>query len=346
MLYSYQYIFMILLMSLSDLLVMGVVKDAPAAAYIPGLSAGVVSVFVQAAFIKKGGGITSSAEAAFGRGGMAASGLLCGWFVFSAGCILAFYADYTVKTVLEGVPTLLLILPMSFVAVYAATRTGETLGRMAVLLGSVMIVAAVVALVLALGKGNLRRLGSLEGATDIKYFGAIWALQFGDIFAVAAFLPKLAKDKGAFKKTILPVIAGGVFTALFAAARIMLSGYESGAAFIPAERSGDILQTVGGIKLLSTCAYFLSVIFRLCVVIRISADCSAHSFLKKRPSWSAAVCAAIMAGIAFAVSGDVEETSGFIISVYPVAAAVFTVLLPLTGLAFIYIKGRKTENRA
>jgi len=272
----------------------------------------------------------------FGRTGGAGMLLLySAWFLFSGALSLSYYGRYSTETVLGGMSAARFLIPLGLVALYAARQGTRPLGRLGFLLGIPLLAGTLLSAALKLGSGDLRCLLPAANVTPGEFFGAAaagCAVSFGDLTCAILLAPRVTRPRRLFALTLCASAVGNLAVFALMIGGIALSGqstwlYE--AAYLRPIVSDALLEAVGAGSVVLVCAYFLSMLFRVCLLLNAATECAASVLLRVPKKRLAVFAGGAMLLLSLFLFGSSAEAASFYRYEYPFAAGLFYLALPL-----------------
>lgn len=354
--YLYQYSFLLVLACLSNLFIIGAVEGQAGSetwmAFLFCFPLGLLVNLLAIGLFARNPGCTlhDINIRAFGKIlGNIATVLYTLYFFLISAILLNYYGLYTVDTVLVQMRLIFFIAPVMLAVAYTAKKGIETLGRMSVIVGAVILVVCIAAVVFEIATGEPEHLLPILAAPPEKMIQVVLALttiEFGELLAVMTCVPNVKERKKLVKPTLLSILAGNGLVLLFAVGNILVGGqtaYMNTVGFFRASQSTELFQAINGVKMLVVAAFFFAVVFRLTIHLRAICQCLAETFHLADQKHLALPVGALVAGFAQFISGSSLEVSRFLVQVYPYIAVVPQVGLPALALCLTWRKQKKEE---
>lgn len=347
-LHYYQYVFMAALFTAAGIFLPALVRNTAGTGaylcYLFALPAGIAGVVVTCAVFKRAKGPLAAYSYAFGK---TAARVICAvnavWLTFLCAQLLAYYALFALND--SAMSSLaLFIIPVSAGICFAACGKTSSLGRTAVILGSVILIAAAVFFGISLFGGKLSNLYTLRppdsADTLVRITGCLWALMFSETSAVTALSGALENRDKLIRSTVLPVLAGGIAVLITFILDVIINGQTSGAY----EPSYGAAKDTSGVAVIAAAALFFASVFRCTVCLHSAGVYFTQAFRIKRRRAVVITLGICAAAAAFYLSRSMRFLNEFMIRFSWIPSIAIGVGLPLTCLLFGYIRRSRRAN--
>ncbi len=349
-LYYYQYCFTVALFCAAGIFLPGIVRNTAgtgafcsfALALLPGMLILAMTAFV----FRNGKGPLDAYAFCFGR---AVSRVVCVinsvYFIYIAAELMAFYALYAAYASQMSSPVLFL-LPVMLGVCFAAAKRSASIGRMAVIIGGMMLAVSAFFLVFSVFGGrpeNLFPVVSVPADTLFTVTFSLAALEFAQLSAVLCLSGALRDRKKLIKSTLLSALAGNAAVLIVAFMSVYLNGQTTminRVGYSPGYTAGGGL---GGLKILAAAALFFSAVFRAAVCLRAAGICAGEALgIKKRRTLIYPMGAAVFAVSALLMTG-IAGLSEFVIKYAWLVCLPAGAAIPF--IAFIFAAVKKARRR-
>lgn len=354
-LYTYQYCFLMLMSCLGNLFLVEAVYDhvgnGAYMAFLLCIPVGLLIVLLHLLLFRriKDHSLEEIYEYALGKWvGRIIEVCIALFFVVMVCLMMSYYSLHTSENLLGGQNVALFAIPIALVCAYAACRGVGTVGRMAVLAGSVMLAVSIVAAALQIFSGRADHLFPVLGTDAENLARMVFALsiiEFGGMLPVVFFLPQTGKSYQ-WKPSVISMFAGNLLIALFAVGELMVSGQSTAMGQV-AYYSAPVLpvmDAVDALKVFVTAAYFFAAAFRITINACAAGRLLRHAFQAKKAKWlPLPICVAGLV-VSLVLEGNSVQTTGFLLYIYPLIGLIPLMGFPLLAHLALWVKNAK-RNR-
>lgn len=346
-LYNYQYCFIAGLFCAAGIFLPGIVRNTAGtgayAAFALAMLPGAALAAVTAAVFKNGKGPLNAYAFSFGKNAARAVCVLNAvYFIYIAAELMAFCALYAAHASQIDSP-LLFLLPVMLGVCFASAKRTASIGRLAVIIGGLMLAVSVFFLIFAVLGGrpeNLFPIVSVSSDTLVTVSLSLSAVEFAQLAAVLCLSGALKDRKKLVKSTLLSSLAGNAAVLVTAFASVYIGGQTTminRAGYSPGYAAGS---NMGGLKILAAAALFFAAVFRAAVCLRASAVCTGEAFgIKKRRSLIYPMGAAVFLIAALLMTG-VAGLAEFLVKYAWIAAVPTGAVIPVIAFISAEIKKR------
>ena len=356
--YTYQYVFLLILGCLGSLFLVGMQERALGnSAWISALVAIPIGLMINglalALFLKNPEASLGEINVrAFGRIGGGAVTLFYAVYFFLCACtLLNYYGLFTVNLILRQSELVFFLVPVVLVMIYGVRKGITTIGRMAVIFGVLMLVLSVVVLVMEVNIAdwsNLLPLQIQNTGQFVQLTVAFILVQFGELLAVISVIPEIETRKKIVKSTLVSITVGNAVVVLFVIADVAVLGASTAmqySALYRVMRIVDFGELINKVEVFIVAGYFFATMFR--VMIHFYAACKTlrDAFRMKSYKHLAVPVGTLMIGFTEWFATTSNSLIQYIIYIYPYIAVAPQIILPALALIILSVKKRKERKQ-
>lgn len=349
MIYRYQFFFIILLNCFGNVFALSAYMSSVGSfiwpVFVLGSVIGSVICYLCVTSLKRFGNIKNAFSAVFGKQLSNAVFIVYYlYFVFCAAMTVNMFSNVTYENTLYDLPLYFMIIAFCVVCSAASTASSTSLGRCAVIFGSICLAFFIIAAGIDFSTGNLTDLMplyELDSEKTLKGTAFSVGIMSGESFAPIMLFGNTLNKKSISITTFLSVLAGNLLTSLVIISGITVSGqttwlFPAAYAARPIVISfGKIMKNFGMVVL---SAYFLCVVYKVTFLIHSSAKSISQFIPKYGNIISAIISGTLMLMITLSLSQGSMKSSEDYIKLYPYFSVVPTFILPTVMIILPKIK--------